>query len=65
MVYVPPLHGVAHLALTERIIFHYKQSTYYNPKGQFTIKWNDPRLGVWWPIKNPLLSRRDESGDYV
>lgn len=64
-VLVPPKHGNAHLALTPEIIFHYKQSTYYNPKKQFSYKWNDSRFNIWWPIKNPILSRRDEAGHYV
>jgi dTDP-4-dehydrorhamnose 3,5-epimerase len=64
-VLVPPMYGMGHLALTERIVFHYKQSAYYDPKGQFTYKWDDPRFGIWWPVKNPTMSRRDESGRYV
>src|SRR6266496_344931 len=36
---VPALFGNGHLVLTEKAIFHYKQNTYYNPRGQFTIKW--------------------------
>ena len=62
---VPPKHGNGHQCLSDKSIFHYKQSSYYNPKSQFTIKWNDPRFDVWWPIKNPILSRRDETGDFV
>jgi dTDP-4-dehydrorhamnose 3,5-epimerase len=64
-VLIPPKHGNGHLVLSEQAIFHYKQTTYYNPKGQFTYKWNDPHLNVWWPIKNPILSRRDEAGHFV
>lgn len=64
-VLVPPKFGNAHLALTEKIVFHYKQSEYYDPKGQFTYRWDDPRFNIWWPIKNPILSRRDEEGHYV
>lgn len=64
-VLVPPKHGNGHLILTEKAIFHYKQSTYYNPKGQFTYKWNDLKLNIWWPIKDPILSQRDELGHYV
>ncbi|MCC6346063.1 MAG: dTDP-4-dehydrorhamnose 3,5-epimerase family protein [Nitrospirales bacterium] len=64
-VLVPPKHGNGHLILSERAIFHYKQSTYYNPSGQFTYTWNDPKLKIWWPIKNPVLSQRDEVGHYV
>lgn len=64
-VLVPPKYGNGHLVLSNQAIFHYKQSTYYNPKGQFTYKWNDPKLNIWWPNKNPILSQRDEFGHFV
>ena len=64
-VLVPPKHGNAHLVLSNKAIFHYKQSTYYNPAKQFTYKWNDPRFKIRWPIKNPILSQRDETGHFV
>ncbi len=64
-VLVPPKHGNGHLILSDKAIFHYKQTTYYNPKGQFTYTWNDPKLNIWWPIKNPVLSRRDALGHFV
>lgn len=62
---VPPRYGNGHLALTETSIFHYKQSEYYNPKSQFTIRYDDPRFNIWWPVKNPILSIRDEVGHFV
>ncbi len=64
-VLVPPKYGNAHLILSNKAIFHYKQSTYYNPEKQFTYKWNEPKFNIWWPIKNPILSQRDEEGHYV
>jgi len=64
-VLIPPRYGNGHVVLSEQAIFHYKQTTYYNPKGQFTYKWNDPKLKLWWPIKNPILSQRDEAGHFV
>ena len=64
-VLVPPKFGNGHLVLSDKAVFHYKQSTYYNPEGQFTIKWDDPDLKIKWPIKNPILSKRDEVGHYV
>lgn len=64
-VLVPPKYGNAHLVLSDAAIFHYKQSTYYNPSKQFTYKWNDPKFNIWWPIKNPILSQRDELRHYV
>ncbi len=64
-VLIPPRHGNGHVVMSEQAIFHYKQSTYYNPKGQFTIVWNDPAFNIWWPVKRPILSRRDEVGHFV
>ncbi len=62
-VLVPPKHALGHLVLSERAIFHYKQSAYYDRGSQFTLLWDDPRLDIWWPIKNPILSKRDQGLD--
>jgi dTDP-4-dehydrorhamnose 3,5-epimerase len=64
-VLIPPKFGNGHLVLSEQAIFHYKQSTNYNRAGQFTILWNDPKLNIWWPIKNPIASRRDEGNEHI
>ena len=58
-VLVPPNFGNGHLVMSDMAIFHYKQSAYYDSKGQFTIAWNDPRFKIWWPIKTPIVSQRD------
>jgi dTDP-4-dehydrorhamnose 3,5-epimerase len=59
-VLIPPKFGNGHLVLSDSAIFHYKQTTNYNRASQFTILWNDPEFNFWWPVKNPILSRRDE-----
>jgi len=59
-VLIPPRFGNGHVVLSEQAIFHYKQTTEYDLKSQFTIKWNDPELAIWWPIADPLLSPRDQ-----
>ena len=59
-VLVPPKFGNGHLVLSEIAIFHYKQTTEYDREGQFTVVWDDPEYDLWWPIKNPILSPRDE-----
>ena len=64
-VLIPPHYGNGHLVLSEYDIYHYKQSSYYDPKNQFTIKWNDPKYNIWWPIDNPILSSRDETGKTI
>jgi len=62
---IPPKYGCGQLVLSKKAIFSYKQSTYYDPKRQFSYKWNDSRFKIKWPIKNPILSERDKSGHYV
>jgi dTDP-4-dehydrorhamnose 3,5-epimerase len=64
-VLIPPKYGNGHLVLSDIAVFNYKQSTYYDPSKQFTYRWNDARFNVWWPVENPILSRRDELGRYV
>lgn len=64
-VLVPPKFGNGHLVLSEQAIFHYKQSTYYNRAGQFTLLWNDPEINILWPVKNPIVSKRDEGSESV
>lgn len=59
-VLVPPNFANGHLVMSDCTVFHYKQSTYYEQQKQFTIRWDDPELAVWWPIKNPILSERDD-----
>jgi dTDP-4-dehydrorhamnose 3,5-epimerase len=59
-VLIPPKFGNGHLVLSGTAIFHYKQNTYYNRSGQFTVAWNDPKFKIWWPIRNPIVSQRDE-----
>jgi len=62
-VLVPPNHGHAYVVMTDDAIFHYKQSCIYRgQENQFTYKWDDPKFDIWWPIANPIISKRDRSG---
>ena len=64
-VLIPPKYGNGHLVLSDEAIFQYKQSAYYNPSAQFSFRYDDPRFNIWWPVKNPILSRRDEAGHHI
>jgi len=64
-VLIPPMYGNGHLALTDKIMFKYKQSEYYDPKGQFSYRWDEPKFGIDWPVEKPILSKRDEQGAYA
>jgi len=33
----------------------------YNNKAESGIRWNDPEIGIKWPLKNPILSQKDRS----
>jgi len=59
-VLIPPKFGNGHVVMSEFAIFHYKQTTAYNRESQFTIRWNDPEYGFWWPVVAPIVSRRDQ-----
>jgi dTDP-4-dehydrorhamnose 3,5-epimerase len=57
--YVPA--GFAHgfCVLSEEAVFSYKCSDYYAPAAEHGIVWNDPDIGIQWPLENPLLSEKD------
>ena len=64
-VLVPPMHGNAYLVLSDKAIFQYKQSSYYDQKTQFAYKWDDSAFNIHWPIENPILSPRDAGTKYI
>ncbi len=59
--YIPP--GFAHgfCVVSDRARFAYKCTTYYNAAADGGIIWNDPDIGVEWPVDGPLLSEKDSS----
>ncbi len=62
-VLVPAGCATGLLCVSETCIFSYKQSTKYRDASrQFSIRWDDSRLNVYWPVSFPVLSLRDSSG---
>lgn len=53
--------GFAHgfCVLSESADFHYKCTDFYAPGSEHGIAWNDPDLGIPWPVASPLLSAKD------
>jgi dTDP-4-dehydrorhamnose 3,5-epimerase len=41
--------------------FSYKCAEYYHPEDDAGIRWNDPAIGIAWPVGAPLLSAKDET----
>ncbi|MCC3862334.1 dTDP-4-dehydrorhamnose 3,5-epimerase [Pseudemcibacter aquimaris] len=60
--WIPP--GLAHgfLTLSETADFEYKCTDYYDPTDEGCIIWNDPDIGINWPIDMPQLSEKDAAG---
>ncbi|WP_299024436.1 dTDP-4-dehydrorhamnose 3,5-epimerase [uncultured Thermanaerothrix sp.] len=63
--WIPP--GFAHgfYVLSEWAEVHYKTTDFYNPRGERTLRWDDPQIGIEWPLVNhqpPLLSEKDAQG---
>jgi dTDP-4-dehydrorhamnose 3,5-epimerase len=58
--YIPP--GMAHgfCVLSDTVLFAYKCTDTYNAAAEGGIFWNDPDLGINWPIRQPVLSPKDE-----
>ena len=61
MIYIPP--GFAHgfLALSDDVFLHYKCTEEYDRNVETGIRWNDPDIGIKWPIVTPLVSVRDQA----
>jgi dTDP-4-dehydrorhamnose 3,5-epimerase len=53
--------GFAHgfQAVSEHALVLYKVTDYWAPGAEHTIRWNDPMLGIHWPITDPILSAKD------
>ncbi|MGH8228786.1 MAG: dTDP-4-dehydrorhamnose 3,5-epimerase [Steroidobacteraceae bacterium] len=65
MLWVPP--GLAHgfLVLSEHADFLYRCTDFYAPAHERTILWNDPEIGVKWPLPvgvEPILAAKDAAG---
>jgi dTDP-4-dehydrorhamnose 3,5-epimerase len=58
--YVPP--GFAHgfVTLSDIADFEYKCTDYYDPSDEGSIRWNDPDIGINWPVALPRLSEKDK-----
>lgn len=63
-IWIPEGFGHAFLALTDEVGFAYKVTDYYSREGERTIAWNDPDLGIPWPISSAdaVISEKDRHG---
>lgn len=60
MIYIPRgfAHGFCTLSNISEVV--YKVDNFYNKESEVGILWNDPEIGIKWPIENPILSEKDK-----
>lgn len=59
MVYAPAGFARGFCVLSDIAEIQYKCTGLYNHQAESGIKWNDPEIGIEWPIDNPILSEKD------
>ena len=57
---MPP--GIAHgfCVLSKKAIIHYNSSKVYDPNNEGGLIWNDRKIKIKWPVKNPIISTKDK-----
>lgn len=59
--------GFAHgfCVLSETALVVYKCTNYYDPKCESSIRWDDPDIGIRWPVQDPKLSIKDSQAEFL
>ncbi len=59
--FLPPWCAHGFVVTGDHARFHYKCSNLYSPEDERSITWDDPTLGIDWPVEDPILSESDTS----
>jgi dTDP-4-dehydrorhamnose 3,5-epimerase len=57
--WIPPGYAHGFLVLSDLADVEYKCTDYYHPNDEIGVVWNDPDIGIEWPLDNPTLSAKD------
>tara|TARA_B110001452_G_scaffold261459_1_gene260275 strand:- start:356 stop:871 length:516 start_codon:yes stop_codon:yes gene_type:complete len=60
--FIPENFAHGFLCLSKYCAVYYKCTSYRNKSSETTIKWDDETLNINWPIKKPILSKKDKMG---
>lgn len=58
--WIPPGYAHGFCVLSEVADFLYKCTALYRPSSEGAVAWNDPEIGIAWPVERPLVSPKDE-----
>jgi dTDP-4-dehydrorhamnose 3,5-epimerase len=62
--WIPPGFAHGYCVVSDGATVYYKCTQFYDPDSERTLVWNDPAIGIEWPLERigkPLLNARDES----
>ncbi len=60
--WIPPgfAHGFCVIGAGAQVV--YKCTDFYDPSDEITVVWNDPAIGIDWPLRDPRVSPKDQAG---
>ena len=61
LLYIPPMCAHGFQTLENNSIVYYQLGEFFHPEAYAGVRWNDPKLGINWPIKNPIINERDNN----
>jgi len=59
--FVPRGFAHGYCVISETADFMYKCTDFYHPEDEGGLIWNDPKVGIEWPIEDPVLSEKDQN----
>ena len=68
LLWVPPEFAHGFLVLSETAEFEYKCTDFYAPEAERAIRWDDPQIGIEWPLpsgEQPMLSEKDADAPFL
>ena len=63
--YVPPNFAHGFCILSEVAVVEYKCTDFYDPSDEIGLIWNDPDIGIAWPVTTPILSTKDVAASRI
>jgi len=63
--FIPEGLGNSYIILSEEAVYEYQVNKYYQAGAEKGIAWNDPELGIQWPVNNPILSEKDKQNQLL
>jgi len=57
--WIPPRYAHGFCVMSEYADFQYKCTNLYSPKDEVGLIWNDPDVGINWPVDSPIISDKD------